>query len=412
MPWKEITEVEARVRFVEDWLSKSFESVAVLCRAHGVSRKTGYKWLERFREGGTPGLRDQPRRWRSHPHTTAADVVELVVGTRKRHPTWGPRKLKAWITGRGYECPSASTIGAILAREGFIAPTRRKERAGEYSDGLTAQDAPNAVWGADFKGWFKLRTGAKCYPLTVSDGYSRYLLRCDALAHPDEEACRKAFDGLFREHGLPHVLRTDNGTPFSGRFGISALSVWWVKLGIKPERIQRGKPTQNGRHERIHRTLKADALRRGVAYRMYLQQRVFDRFRHEYNTERPHEALDYRVPAALYQPSPRTYPVKLRSPEYARDRDVYVVRSDGSIRMPGRDLLLSPILRGEPVCVEISDDDRMVIKYGPLSLGILTSHGRFVRGARPRRQNWDDAANDLTAAQTDNQTPEMVQIID
>lgn len=143
-------------------------------------------------------------------------------------------------------------------------PKKRQARTGEFSDGLTAQDSPNAVWGADFKGWFRLSTGAKCYPLTVSDGYSRYLLCCDALAHPDEEACRVAFDALFKEYGLPQVLRTDNGTPFSGVFGVSSLSVWWVKLGIKPERIQRGKPSQNGRHERMHRTLKADAIQAGV----------------------------------------------------------------------------------------------------------------------------------------------------
>jgi putative transposase len=396
MPWKETTQVQARVRFIEDWLAKEYESLAVLCRVHGVSRKTGYKWVGRFREGGRPALNDQPRRWHSHPHMTAPDVAELVVGTRKRHPTWGPRKLRAWILRRGYACPSASTVGAILKREGCVVPKRRQQRTGEYSDGLSAQDSPNAVWGADFKGWFRLSTGAKCYPLTVSDGFSRYLLRCDALAHPDEEACRIAFDGLFKEHGLPRVLRTDNGTPFSGRFGVSALSVWWVKLGITPERIQRGKPTQNGRHERIHRTLKADAIRAGVAQRMYLQQRVFDRFRHEYNTERPHEALDYRVPASVYVPSPRSYPVKLRSPEYSNDRNVYVVRADGTIRMPGRDLFLSEVLRGEPVAVEICAGDTTVVSYGPLKLGTVSAQGRFVRGSRTWSRGSDDAAPDLS----------------
>jgi transposase InsO family protein len=254
---------------------KEHESLAVLCRVHGVSRKTGYKWVGRFKQGGRPALNDRSRRWRSHPQTTAPDTVELVVGTRKRHPTWGPRKLRAWILRRGYQCPSASTVGAILKREGYVVPKRRTARTGEFSDGLTAQDSPNAVWGADFKGWFRLSTGAKCYPLTVSDGYSRYLLCCDALAHPDEKACLEAFDALFKKYGLPQVLRTDNGTPFSGVFGVSSLSVWWVKLGIKPERIQRGKPSQNGRHERMHRTLKADAIQAGVAQRMYLQQRAF-----------------------------------------------------------------------------------------------------------------------------------------
>jgi putative transposase len=161
MPWKETTQVQARVRFVEDWLAKEYESLAVLCRVHGVSRKTGYKWVGRFKEGGRPALNDRPKRWRSHPHTTARDVVELVVGTRKRHPTWGPRKLQAWLLGRGWECPSASTVGAILKRQGCVVPKRRHPRTGEYSDGLSAQDSPNAVWGADFKGWFKLSTGAK-----------------------------------------------------------------------------------------------------------------------------------------------------------------------------------------------------------------------------------------------------------
>jgi len=221
MPWKETTQVQARVRFIEDWLAKEYESLAVLCRVHGVSRKTGYKWVGRFREGGRPGLNDQSRRWRSHPLGDVFVYVELVVGTRKRHPTWGPRKLQAWLVGRGWGCPSASTIGAILKREGCVVPKRRQERTGEYSDGLSAQDSPNAVWGADFKGWFKLSTGAKCYPLTVSDGYSRYLLRCDALAHPDEEACRVAFDGLFKEYGLQRRQRPadDGAVPMRGRRG-------------------------------------------------------------------------------------------------------------------------------------------------------------------------------------------------
>jgi len=395
MPWKESTQMQARARFIEDWFNNEYGSFVELCRVHGVSRKTGYKWVERFKEGGAPALDDQPRQWRSHPHTTAPDVVELIVGTRKRHPTWGPRKLKVWIESRGYECPAASTVGAILRREGLVKPKKQRARAGEYSDGLTAQDAPNAVWAADFKGWFKLTSGAKCYPLTVSDGYSRYLLGCRALRHPDETECREAFEMLFTEFGLPAVLRTDNGTPFSGRFGVSSLSVWWVKLGITPERIQRGKPTQNGRHERIHRTLKADAIRTGVARRMYLQQRVFDRFRNDYNNERPHEALGYQVPAAAYEASTRAYPVKPRSPEYGSDCDVYVVRADGSIRIPGRDLFLSQALRGEPVAVETVDDDTLSVRYGPLKLGTI-HRGRFVRGARPRRRDSDDPAEDLS----------------
>ena len=366
--------------------------------------------MERFKESGRPGLDDQPKRWRTHPQTTSADVVEAVVGVRKRHPKWGPRKLQRWLVERGYESPAASTIGAILLREGFVKPRRRRARVGEYSEGLTAQNAPNAVWGADFKGWFRLTTGMKCYPLTVSDGYSRYLLGCVALAHPDETACRTAFDALFCEYGLPAVLRTDNGTPFSGRHGISSLSVWRVKLGIKPERIQRGKPTQNGRHERIHRTLKEDAIHGGVERRMYLQQRVFDRFRQKYNTERPHEALNYQVPAQLYEPSTRLYPTKPRSPEYPNDRDVYVVRADGCIKMPGRTLMLSTALRGEPVVVEPIQGETMTVRYGPLMLGTITTRGRFVRGARPRTGDSDGASFELAPKAGECQKHEIMAI--
>jgi len=240
MPWKESTQVQARVRFIQDWLAGDYESIAALCVAHGVSRKTGYKWLERFKGGGLTSLADRPKRWRSHPHTTPATMVEQIVAARKRHPSWGPKKLHVWLEGKGYEPPSKSTIGAVLKREGCVKPRRRRERARDYADGLAAQDAPNAVWAADFKGWFKLKSGTKCDPLTVSDGFSRYLLRCEALQHPDELACREVFDSLFREFGLPHVLRTDNGTPFSGRFGIGSLPVWWVKLGIRS--VGFGKP--------------------------------------------------------------------------------------------------------------------------------------------------------------------------
>jgi transposase InsO family protein len=400
--------VQARVRFIEEWLADEYESWAALCAAHGVSRKTGYKWLARFKGGGTAGLADRPKRWKSHPQTTDTTMVEMIVGTRRRHPSWGPKKLHVWLERRGYEPPAVSTIGAILKREGCVKPRRRRERTQDYANGLAAQDAPNAVWAADFKGWFPLKSGMKCYPLTISDGFSRYLLRCEALQHPDELACKEVFDGLFREFGLPTVLRTDNGTPFSGRFGISALSVWWVKLGIRPERIQRGKPTQNGRHERIHRTLQEDIVKHGkVQQRMYHQQRVFDQFRHKYNTERPHEALNNQVPASLYVPSSKRYPCALRSPEYPADWEVYLVRRDGSIRVPGRDLFVSTVLVSEPVAFEPLPDGSMAVRYGPLKLGTLASNGRFVRGSRRSRRDLKAPSEELQAGSSDQELPRV-----
>jgi len=398
MPWKESTQVEARVRFIEDWLAAEYESIAALCTKHGVSRKTAYKWIARFKAGGLPELADRSTRWRSHPQSTARKMVEVIVSARKAHPSWGPKKLHVWLEGRGYEPPAKSTIGAILHREGCVRPRRRRERPREYTDGLAPQNAPNDVWAADFKGWFPLKSGMKCYPLTISDGFSRYLLRCEALQHPDELACIEVFEGLFSEFGLPRVLRTDNGTPFSGKFGLSNLSVWWVKLGVRPERIQRGKPTQNGRHERIHRTLKEDVLRAGhVHHRMYDQQRAFDRFRRKYNMERPHEALANRVPAVVYVPSTRRYPCPLQSPEYPEGWQIHVVRRDGTIRIPGRDLFLSSVLSNEPVGLEPVADGATAVHFGPLKLGVLRADGKFVRGSRRARTDRTRSPVDVKA---------------
>ena len=361
--------------------------MTALCREFGISRKAGYKWLERFRTGGVPGLYDRSRRFRSHPKQTPEKIVELVVGERRRHPTWGPKKLKASLELRGWAVPAASTIGKILQREGLVTKKRRRDRAGDFATGLTPQEHPNAVWGADFKGWFKLETGVRCYPLTISDGFSRYLLRCQALKHPDEMASREVFDAAFAEFGLPEVIRTDNGTPFSAVYGVSSLSVWWVKLGIRPERIQPGKPSQNGRHERMHRTLKAEAIASGKTKRvMWAQQRVFDHFRREYNEERPHEALGLVPPATHYEPSPRLYPTQLRSPEYDRDWEVYLVQRGGSILLPGRELFLSSVLEGEPVGLQLQEDGSRRIHYGPLYLGSLSAEGRFSRGTRRQRK--------------------------
>lgn len=266
-------------------------------------------------------------------------------------------------------------------------PKRRRPRPGCFSDGLSAQDQPNAVWAADFKGHFKLRHGAKCYPLTISDGFSRYLLRCEALRHPDRLSAREVFDAAFAEFGLPWTLRTDNGTPFSATHGISELTVWWIQLGIEPERIERGKPTQNGRHERMHRTLKQDAIQSvKPAGSFWAQQRIFDRFRHEYNEERPHEALSDEPPASCYEPSPRRYPTKLVEPEYGDDVVVYRVKPNGAITHEGRDVFLSSTLRGEPVGLMGREDGSWQIHYGPLYLGSLSAKGRLTRGHKRRRQ--------------------------
>jgi len=386
MPWKVTSAMEERRRFAAAKIAGEYESFAELCRAFGISRKTGYKWWARFEEGGLEALYDRSHRVRSHPFTTDPVMVEIIVAARKVHPTWGAPKLHAWLKAKGYKPPASSTIGEILRREGLIRPKKRRPRPGEFHDGLSAQDRPNAVWSADFKGWFKLKTGRKIYPLTITDGYSRFLIRCQALEHPDALASKEVFESAFGEFGLPEVLRTDNGTPFSGIHGISALSVWWVRLGIKPERIQRGKPTQNGRHERMHRTLKADAIRsETVASSRFAQQRVFDGFRTTFNSERPHEALNMATPATIYVPSSRQYPRALQSPEYPGGWQVQRVRRDGSIRLGDKDITVSMTLRGEPVGIEYQEDGGCKIHYGPLHLASLSKSGRLTRGMRPKK---------------------------
>jgi transposase InsO family protein len=380
MPWKVTDAMQERIKFIEDWLTRRLTMVD-LCRKYGITRKTGYKWVRRFREGGMPALCDASRAPHGHPNATEPAMVELVVGARKRHPRWGPKKLRASLRALGYDPPAASTIGGILKREGLVGTQKRRPRPGAYTDHLSSQDRPNAVWAADFKGHFRLTDGRKCYPLTVSDGFSRFLLRCTALEHPDELSTFEGFEKTFCEYGLPEVIRTDNGTPFSATFGISALSAWWVELGIRPERIERGKPTQNGRHERLHRTLKQDAIQaEGPKREYWQQQRVFDRFRREYNEERPHEALGQQTPAALYEKSGRPFPVKPRDPEYVDDAVVVRVDRTGAIQHAGRRLFVSGVLKGKPVGLMPKDDGSWAIHYGPLFLGTLTAGGKMKRG--------------------------------
>jgi transposase InsO family protein len=373
--------------FIEAVLAKHY-SMSELCRQFGISRKTGYKWWRRFQEAGLPGLAELDRVAYRHPHATSEQVVKLVISARRAHPSWGPRKLRAWLTGRGHGdvVPAASTIGAILQREGLVGRTRRRLRPGEFTSTLTEQKHPNAVWAADFKGQFSLRGGPKCYPLTITDGFSRYLLRCQALLHPTSDETQAVFEAAFYEYGLPDVMRTDNGVPFSSRSGISALSVWWVKLGIRPERTARGKPTQNGRHERMHRTLKMDAIRpEMVKGSQWAQQRVFDRFRKEFNEERPHEALGQRPPSSLYRLSSRTYPTPLREPQYDQGYEVQRAGADGSVVVGGRRYALSTLLRREPIGLQEQEDGRVTVHYGPLELATISVGGRLTRGRKKTR---------------------------
>jgi transposase InsO family protein len=313
MPWKETSPVQERMRFVLRWCDEE-GNFSALCREFKISRKTGYKWLDRFEQGGASSLEDRAPIAGECPHRTPEAIRDRIVEARKRHPSWGPRKLRAWLAEREPKAPwpAMSTISELLKRNGLIRPRKRRLRVPIKRLPLAPCDGPNEIWSADFKGHFPLGDRRRCYPLTIVDAYSRYFLKCEALLEPKEDPVRLQFELAFREFGLPKRIRTDNGVPFASTAigGLTGLAVWFVKLGIVPERIAPGHPEQNGRIERLHRTLKAEATKPPGAD-ITAQQRTFDRFRHEYNDERPHESLEDRPPARVYALSLRPFQARV-----------------------------------------------------------------------------------------------------
>ena len=334
--------MEEKVRFVLGYEQDEC-TMTELCEAYGIARETGYVWLRRYRERGLEGLVELNRAALRHGNQTPAETERAVVELRQAHMRWGPRKLKRVLERDQSQqrWPAASTIGELLKREGLVVGRRRRQRTAPYREPLAHADGPNRVWCADFKGWFRTAAGERIDPLTITDAYSRYLLRCQAVEKTDTQRRRAIFEAGFREYGMPQAIRTDNGAPFASSAvgGLSRLSVWWMKLGIAPERIQAGHPEQNGRHERMHRTLKQETAQPAAANRR-AQQRAFDRFREEYNEQRPHQALGMQTPALLYEPSPRPYPATML---------VRSVHHQGQIRWKKQDVGLSQVLWGERV---------------------------------------------------------------
>ena len=361
-----------RVKFVAALLEAE-ESFLELCERFGISRKQGYKWKERYEDGGVEALVERSRAPHCHPHAVASEVVHLLVTARKKHPSWGPRKLLVVVKRHHPRVvlPVASTVGEILKKQGLIGRRRRIRRSEPYASRLGPYDAPNRVWCADFKGHFAVREG-RCNPLTISDGFSRYLLCCKALSSTVCTPVQRAFERTFREFGLPDAIRTDNGPPFStlAPAGLSRLAIWWIRLGIRPERIMPGRPDQNGRHERMHRTLKAETARPPRSS-MRAQQRCFDSFRDEYNNVRPHEAIGQATPASLYQSALRRFPKVVPEPEYPDHFDVRRTYSNGVITLNGSQWLTSACLHGELVGLEEVDNDCWKVFFGPVLIGIL-----------------------------------------
>jgi len=394
MPWKETCAMNERTRFVLA-VEAGEEPVAALCRRFEISRRHGYKWIERWRAEGVAGLGDRSRAPLHHPQAVAVELTEACLAVRRAHPTWGPVKVRAWLERRspGRAWPAASTIGALFDREGLTV-RRRPRRRGPPGGPLFAADAANDVWTMDFKGWFKTGDGARVDPLTLADACSRYLLRCQAVARPDTEHVWPILDAAFREYGLPLRLRSDNGPPFAtiGVGGLSRLSVRVIKAGVTPERIRPGKPPENGRHERMHLTLLQDAVSPPAAT-LRAQQKRFSAFQADYNEERPHAALGGATPADRYAPSPRRWDGVLRSPEPEPGEEVRSVKSNGLIRWHGRLVYVSEALGGERVALAETRDGLWMARYGPILLGFLRHRGTELERPRKRADGLVDNAS-------------------
>jgi len=380
-----------RLDFVKACLDRT-EHVVRICDRFGISEKTGQKWLKRFKEGGLDALEDRSHAPLTHKGRITPDVRDRIIALKKKYPLYGPEKIHDWLEiheprETGMRWPAVSSVGELLKRSGLVRKKRRRHMLLEHADldsSRTRSTEPNMVWTADFKGEFRLKNGfgAYCYPLTVLDLNTHFLLGCTGLETTAVLPTKRAFEHLFIDYGLPAVMRTDNGVPFAqpnavGRIG--KLAFWWVQLGIRPEYIAPGRPSENGAHERFHRTLKAAATKPS-SKSLKAQQKRFDEFRNEYNTQRPHLSLPHhRPPAQFYQPSPRPYPRKLPPMIYPDGSTVRLVDSAGTIKWRNRPFFLSTNLKGRYVALVQCEADLIAISYGPLELGAIDPHtNRFV----------------------------------
>jgi transposase InsO family protein len=388
MPWKAVSQVDHREQFVRDCLAERF-TVTEACQRYGISRKTGYKWLGRFTANGRDGLMDHSRRPRSSPGETPRDVVEAILDKRRKHPTWGAKKLLGPESNPATaDWPAPSTVALILTRHGLVTEARRRRSVLPSGPGaaLVVPTYPNRVWTADFKGHFRTQDRRYCYPLTVLDGYSRYLLECHGMLGPTGEETARCFRRVFERYGLPDVLRTDNGTPFcgTGLAGLSRLAVWWIRLGIRVDRIAPGSPQQNGSHERFHRTLKRETAR-PPSRTCAAQNLRFGDWGYEYNYERPHEALGQIPPGEVYEASPRPYPNRLPEVAYPGHFEVRRIGTNGCLHFGGQLYFLSETLEGEDVGLEEIDDNLWTIYLVTVPIARLNERTKTVLPAPERR---------------------------
>jgi transposase InsO family protein len=369
MPWKATCVINERTILISEHLRHDY-SIAELARRRGVSRKTAYKWIKRYQAEPGAGLGDRSRAPLHHPNALSVELEEMILTWKAHRPVWGAPKIHSKLRDHP-ACPSESTVSNVLQRYGLSRQKRRRARATASAQPLSLAKGPNDVWCADFKGWFRLGNGRRCDPLTISDAASRYLLCCQGISGTTGWiTVQPLFERVFREYGLPRTIRSDNGAPFAslGLGGLSPLAIWWLRLGIGLERIQPGHPEQNGRHERLHRTLK-EALT--IETTLSRQQRVLDEFRHDYNQDRPHEALGQQPPASVYVPSSRDFPVRLLTVTYPDGWLVRRVRHKGVIKWRGNLLYISQSLANQWIGLQPLNDGLWNVHFMSQPLGIL-----------------------------------------
>lgn len=362
--------MDQRLALIADWLRGEWTMTELAAR-YQISRKTAYKWVDRYDADPAAGLADRSRAPKAHGRAMSDPLRDAILALRRRHPSWGPKKLRAILQERqpGDVWPAASTMGDLLRREGLSQPRRRTRYVVPVTQPLAAAETANDVWTADFKGWFRTGDGTRCDPLTIADACSRFVLCC-RIVPPSERGVRPWFERTFREYGLPGALRTDNGSPFAttGPGRLSHLAVWWLKLGIQLDRIDPGHPEQNGRHERFHLTLQEETSAPPAPTRR-AQQARFDRMRRTFNTVRPHEALGQEPPVRHYAASPRPYPARLEEPWYDATHQVRRVKETGQIRWRGDLVFVSEAVRGELVGLAETARGDWTVRFMAVELG-------------------------------------------
>jgi len=382
MSWKKCDQKEQKILFIADWLEKTY-SITELCKHYGISRKTGYKLINRYDLEKEHAFEEKSRARHFISNQFNHVIIRDLIDLKCKYPYFGPIKLHDWLIKNRPQVkwPVPSTISEILKKHGLVKPRKYRRKVSPYTQPFIDCNDINQSWSADFKGQFRLGNKRYCYPLTVTDNHSRFLLGCDGMYRPTLKETKHYFEKIFYQYGLPEVIRTDNGSPFAGIGigGLSQLSVWWLKLGIIPERIDAGCPEQNGRHERMHRTLK-EATAKPPKKNLLQQQQRFDEFIHEYNHERSHESLGNKRPGDIYCSSARMFPNRIPEVYYPDHFEVRQVRSNGEIKLKGKKYYLTDLLYGEPIGIEMIEDEQAIIHFAKLKLGIVDlKEGKLMR---------------------------------